>query len=91
MKMLKQALFTCAVVAVISASGCAPVTTASTGFNITSKLDEDEVKWFTESGTGTITGQAFLRQRGGGVVKGAGETVYLTPASGYFMIPIAAG
>ena len=50
--------------------------------------DDDIAKmaWFLQSGSGKIDGQAFLRQRGGGVVRAAGEVVYLTPSVGYFLL-----
>lgn len=35
------------------------------------------------SGEGTVTGESFLIQRGGGVVLGAGRTVYLFPWTSY--------
>lgn len=39
---------------------------------------------FKAAGTASITGQAFLRQRGGGTVTCAGSKVYLFPDSPYF-------
>lgn len=35
------------------------------------------------AGSATLTGQAFLRQKGGAVVTAAGSTVFLSPATGY--------
>ncbi|MCK9582788.1 MAG: hypothetical protein M0Q46_04105 [Endomicrobiales bacterium] len=42
---------------------------------------EAEYEPYLINGTGTITGQAFLVQNGGGVVKAAGRTVTLDPAT----------
>ena len=42
-----------------------------------------EMEWSTKQGTGTITGSAFLRTRGGDVMLAAGKDVILNPWSGY--------
>ena len=42
--------------------------------------EAEYMHYFTQ-GTATLTGQAFLTQRGGGVVKAAGRTVTLDPAT----------
>jgi len=42
---------------------------------------EAEYQPYLASGPGTLTGQAFLAQRGGGVVKAAGRNVILDPAT----------
>ena len=47
----------------------------------TAPFVEAEYHRYTLAGTGILKGQAFLTQRGGGVVKGAGRTVYLEPAT----------
>jgi len=47
------------------------------------QFDPSEVEWSKASGDNTITGQAFVRQNGGGVVTCAGEDVQLTPRSAY--------
>lgn len=39
---------------------------------------------YMQPGTGTITGQGFLRQKGGGVVTCAGSPVYMVPITPYF-------
>lgn len=39
---------------------------------------------YKQSGAGSIKGQGFLRQRGGGTVTCAGSEVFLIPASPYF-------
>lgn len=43
--------------------------------------DEEQYMPYLEQGTANLTGQAFLLQRGGGVVKAAGRTVTLDPAT----------
>jgi len=43
----------------------------------------EEYMPYKNSGTATIKGQAFLRQRGGNVVTAAGATIYLNPATSY--------
>ncbi|KQY83718.1 hypothetical protein [Pelomonas sp. Root1444] len=43
--------------------------------------DEAAYGTYTTKGTATLAGQAFLVQRGGGVVKAAGRTVTLDPAT----------
>jgi hypothetical protein len=97
--MLKHALFASTIAALLS--GCAPQPRQYTApspspitvpkkasYNIDMRIDENEVKWFGKKGRGTINGQAFLRQKGGGVVKAAGEKVYLAPATDYYLIRI---
>lgn len=39
---------------------------------------------YQKTGQGSISGQAFLKQKGGGVVTCAGNDVFLVPDSGYF-------
>ena len=51
--------------------------------NLSSKFDPAEAKFILTDGNATITGQAFLRQSGGGVVTCAGSTVYLIPRTKY--------
>lgn len=46
-------------------------------------FDPQQAQHIFESGSGTIKGQAFLRQRGGGIVTCAGYEVILTPSSEY--------
>jgi hypothetical protein len=48
------------------------------------KFDTEEHKPYTETGNNTIKGQAFLRQRGGGIVTCAGSDVMLVPATSFF-------
>lgn len=51
---------------------------------VKARFDEQAASYILKSGTGTLTGQAFARQVGGGVVTAAGETVYLTPVTPFF-------
>lgn len=46
-------------------------------------FNPDEVAYINRSGAAEIEGQAFFRQRGGGVVTCAGEEVLLIPAGEY--------
>ena len=39
---------------------------------------------YMQPGSGTVTGQGFLRQRGGGVVTCAGSSVFMMPATPFF-------
>ena len=46
-------------------------------------FDASSLEWSKTPGTGKVTGQAFLKTRGGDVKKGAGNVVYLVPACTY--------
>ena len=59
----------------IGLSACAPTRV----INSSIPFDADVASIIWDEGTGTIVGQAFLRQRGGGVVTCAGEMVTLVP------------
>ena len=61
-------------------AGCVSLTPPPK-WNPVSDVSEAEYQPFLKDGTGTLTGQAFLTQRGGGVVKAAGRTVTLDPAT----------
>lgn len=63
--------------AMVGLAGCAETITTSVQF------DPAEVSYINQSGPGRIEGQAFLRQRGGGVVTCAGTEVKLIPAGDY--------
>ncbi len=70
-----------AVIAVVFAiAACAP---QQQTIHLSNKFDPAEAKFILTDGTATITGQAFLRQSGGGVVTCAGSTVYLFPRTKY--------
>ena len=65
---------------VIGISGCVNSVEAPIWNPITESA-EMEYQPYLEAGNATITGQAFLAQRGGNVVKAAGRTVTLDPAT----------
>lgn len=46
-------------------------------------FDRSAAAYINKKGTAKISGQAFLRRRGGGVVTCAGQNVYLFPATDY--------
>ena len=46
-------------------------------------FNEDEFRPYAEKGTAIITGDAFLKTRGGEIRKGAGNTIYLMPVTAY--------
>ena len=73
---------------VVSVAGCV-VTTAPTPIRVQG-FDAAEVAYIHDVGTDRIEGNAFLRQKGGGVVTCAGEAVRLIPlgqfAKKYFRI-----
>jgi hypothetical protein len=60
--------------------GCAHRTPAPT-FLPATEISEAEYLPYSVSGTNVLAGQAFLSQKGGGVVKAAGRTVTLDPAT----------
>lgn len=62
------------------AGACAP---QQQTIYLTSKFNPDEAEFILNEGDGTILGQAFLRQRGGGVVTCAGSNVLLIPRTKY--------
>jgi hypothetical protein len=61
----------------VLASACVSTATVQATF------DPKAAAYIHQQGSGRIEGQAFLRQQGGGVVKAAGEDVYLIPATAY--------
>jgi len=61
--------------------GCATIITHPPQWSsINDKIEAEYVPYFS-GGTGSVIGQAFLTQAGGGVVKAAGRTVTLDPAT----------
>jgi hypothetical protein len=77
MKRLKCALV---VATVLLVSGCGVQETARVK---RIPFPDEEYKALPKSGTATVTGQAFLRQRGGGVVTAAGQDIALNPITSY--------
>ncbi|MGL4711601.1 MAG: hypothetical protein ACRCWP_03290, partial [Shewanella sp.] len=75
MKKLKLGL---AAVFLILLAGCASPTV-----KLNTQFDAAEAKKLMEKGNNAIEGNAFLRQRGGGVVTCSGMTVQLVPATAY--------
>lgn len=61
-------------------SGCYLTTE---NYQIKSSFSSPDVSWISEEGDATITGQAFLNQKGGGVVTCAGKQVNLIPKTTY--------
>lgn len=64
-------------------SGCMqqPIPTPPPKWTEITDEKEAEYKQYFKNGTGSVEGQAFLTQKGGGVVKAAGRTVTLDPAT----------
>jgi hypothetical protein len=48
-----------------------------------SNFNEQDFATYTYKGTSSISGQAFLKTRGGAVRYAAGDAVYITPATSY--------
>ncbi len=64
----------------LGAYGCA-TPYAPPAWKANSPVAEAEYTHYLKAGSGILRGQAFLTQSGGGVVKGAGRTVTLDPAT----------
>ena len=64
-------------------AGCANIQTAMPTYTVQAPFDRAQAALLLQNGTGTIKGNAFLRQNGGGVVTCAGSTVTLIPATEY--------
>lgn len=68
------------------AAGCAAPTQTATSFppiELAVQFDAAQARALMADGVNMIKGNAFMRQRGGGVVTCAGATVYLIPATEY--------
>jgi hypothetical protein len=76
---IKIAVAVAAFAAMLFLGACAPQRTVE----IRTQMTSDELKPFVGSGSGTVVGQGFLRQQGGGVVTCAAATVYLVPEVPY--------
>jgi len=68
----------------LTLSGCVAVPTYSPVAASLIPFDEAAHQSYEGVGTGSITGQAFLRQKGGGVVTCAGSPVIIVPGTAYF-------
>lgn len=64
---------------VIGLGGCA----APAPYVMKTKFDTADLASYTYKGNATISGQAFLKTRGGDVRYGAGNAVFITPATAY--------
>ncbi|UXH76786.1 hypothetical protein [Roseateles amylovorans] len=66
-------------------SGCTTMRqpAAEVPFYIHANFDEAAAQAMLAPGNNAIKGNAFMRQKGGGVVTCAGSSVYLTPATAY--------
>lgn len=61
-------------------SGCAVLNGEPVDFPV----KPEEMTPYLAGGNGVVKGEAFLKQRGGGLVTCAGNTVYLVPATSYY-------
>lgn len=73
-------LFLIALTAIAVAGCVAPRKTVA----VKTKFDPSEYTAYLAKGSTKVTGQAFLRQQGGGTVTCAGARAVLLPATGYF-------
>lgn len=69
----------------IAAAGCVPYQAQPTSrvVSVGVPFDEAHARLLVADGVNTVKGNAFMRQRGGGVVTCAGQTVRLIPATAY--------
>lgn len=63
--------------------GCAQLPNKRPPVNLMSTFDEAQARELIKAGTGIVSGTAFLRQNGGGVVTCAGSKVTILPATKY--------
>lgn len=68
------------VLAVAALTGCAPMGPIKPATPYVASAHD----YYRGKGSNTVTGQAFLRQRGGGLVTCAGTTAAVFPATNYF-------
>ena len=61
--------------------GCTPPQLPPPTWNENTDASENEYAPYMKEGTGILTGQAFMSQKNGGTVKGAGSNVTLDPAT----------
>jgi hypothetical protein len=69
------------VAAVMVLAGCATAPPPPPQWKPVSDQTEAEYAHYVKPGTGSVMGQAFMAQQGGGVVKAAGRQVTLDPAT----------
>lgn len=65
----------------IALAGCETAAPKNMAMNPITAAAEKEYEPYLQPGTATLTGQAFLVQRGGGTVRAAGKAVTLDPAT----------
>jgi putative lipoprotein len=70
-----------ALVLTLGLNACAPIPMRTVA--ISAPFDEQQAQEMLKEGNNTVKGNAFLRQRGGGVVTCAGSEVNLIPATAY--------
>lgn len=63
--------------------GCQPTQPTKPFYNAADAFNDDDFRWSKESGNGEISGQAFLKTRGGDVKTCAGNPVILIPNNRY--------
>ena len=63
--------------------GCIQTTQTKPVYNMTTEFKHEDFLWSKAEGKGTITGQAFLRTRGGDVKTCAGSEVIAVPDNAY--------
>jgi hypothetical protein len=76
---MKRLFFISSILASLAVSGC-----VRQERKIEVAFSASEHEPYLKEGTGIVTGQAFLRQQGGGVVRCSGEEVVLLPATSFF-------
>ena len=67
----------------LALAGCATMAPAPVVYHVQAKFDQDQATRLVQDGKNTVKGSAFMRQRGGGVVTCAGNSVFLIPATAY--------
>lgn len=67
----------------IAAAGCVTTSQTSTLLKIAAPFDRDQAAEAIKDGPNSVSGSAFMRQRGGGVVTCAGSDVLLIPVTAY--------
>jgi hypothetical protein len=81
---MKKYHLTLFIVMGIIIGGCTINQRKSASVPMQTTFDYNEHRPYKEKGNNTVTGQGFLRQKGGGVVTCAGSQVFLLPATSYF-------